>query len=147
MRIIFLLFTLCTPFILPAQAQNGSWTWKSGDSIHHHFHRTGTQGIPSASNFPSARAGAVRWTDGGGNIWMYGGSGFADLWRYDAATEQWTWIRGDNTVHKEANFGSKGMASSNNQPGARSSSTGFTDADGNLWLFGGYYHPPFGGGM
>jgi hypothetical protein len=50
----------------------------------------GTLGVPSSSNVPGARFTAVSWTDGSGNLWLFGGGNsstqgtvdFNDLWRY-----------------------------------------------------------------
>lgn len=52
----------------------------------------GVLGTPAAANSPSGRLGAARWTDSNGNIWVFGGLGWAnssgylgdlnDLWAY-----------------------------------------------------------------
>ena len=60
-----------------------------------------------------------------------------DLWRYDPATGQWTWMSGAETADQVGNFGSKGVPDAHNVPGARQYSVSWTDSVGNLWLFGG----------
>lgn len=51
----------------------------------------GTLGLPAASNAPGARTSHVSWTDKQGNLWVFGGWGYAttsvtgllnDLWEY-----------------------------------------------------------------
>lgn len=49
----------------------------------------------------------------------------------------WTWMKGDNTINQAGIYGTITVASSANKPGARNYSTTWTDANGNLWLFGG----------
>jgi len=76
-----------------------TWTWQSGSSsvgaarggtggasgIY------GTQGTAAAGNTPGGRSSAISWTDGSGNLWLFGGSGhdstgadgvLDDLWSY-----------------------------------------------------------------
>jgi len=52
----------------------------------------GTLGTPSAGNVPGARNSATTWTDGNGNLWLFGGFGFDaqgtdgylnDMWQYN----------------------------------------------------------------
>jgi len=49
----------------------------------------------------------------------------------------WDWISGANVVDASGSYGSLGVAAASNTPGARTGSMGWTDASGNLWLFGG----------
>jgi N-acetylneuraminic acid mutarotase len=50
---------------------------------------------------------------------------------------QWTWEGGVSAVNASAIYGTQGVASSSNVPGARYSASTWTDASGNFWLFGG----------
>jgi hypothetical protein len=45
--------------------------------------RWGSRGIPDAANTPSGRTRAIIWVDADGVVWLYGGSDYNDLWRYD----------------------------------------------------------------
>lgn len=131
------------------------WTWMKGDSSLYTSGSFGVQGTPSAGNNPSSRRSAVSWTDNAGKLWMFGGNGTVsfdfgnlnDLWRYDPLTNQWTWMKGDNTVDVISVYGSQGVTAASNKPGARNESVSWADAAGNLYLFGGYgstaYHGPF----
>ncbi len=124
----------------------GWWTWMSGDSIGNQKGVYGTRRIPSSTNKPGVKAGAVGWTDTSGNLWLFGGDGvfgtntyteFNDLWMYDPSSEQWTWVSGDSTSNQPGVYGTKGTANSFTKPGARKRAVHWTDASGNLLLFGG----------
>jgi hypothetical protein len=129
----------------------GQWTWISGDNAFNVYGVYGTKGIANSSNKPGAREGSMTWTDAAGNLWLFGGSGLDcgcdfgqspyslnDLWKYDIAINQWTWVSGDQTYNSRGVYGVKGMPAAANKPGARSGSSTWTDASGNLWLFGGF---------
>jgi N-acetylneuraminic acid mutarotase len=121
------------------------WAWMGGDSFSNQLGMYGTQGVASASNIPGARNSAVGWKDAIGNFWLYGGRGKAsteggylnDLWRYEPATNQWTWVSGDNTPNQTAVYGTKGVAVATNKPGAMAVAANWIDAAGNFWLLGG----------
>ena len=122
------------------------WTWMSGANTTRQVGVYGTKGVPDAANVPGAREDSISWTDSTGNMWLFGGSGYGststsgvlnDLWRYDPATNQWTWISGANTTSQPGVYGTKGVPSSLNVPGIRTESIAWTDSTGNLWLFGG----------
>jgi hypothetical protein len=53
----------------------GNWTWMSGSSDFNEPGSYGEKGVPSPSNVPGARGGAVGWRDNDGNLWMFGGYG------------------------------------------------------------------------
>jgi N-acetylneuraminic acid mutarotase len=80
-------------------------------------------------------------------MWLFGGFGLAttatagglnDLWEYLPATGQWNFVSGSNTVGAGGVYGSEGTATAGNVPGSRYSPCGWSDASGNLYLFGGY---------
>lgn len=106
----------------------------------------GTQGIASSANDPGSRHGAATWRDNSGNLWLFGGEGISssptlswlnDLWKYNVNTNEWTWIRGSNMPNASGVYGTMGVASAANEPGAREFSASWTDVSGNFWLFGG----------
>ncbi len=137
---------------------NGKWTWMGGSKIGAHpgiagaWQGTGiygTKGVPDPANFPGVRSQASTWTDPSGNLWLFGGFGvdstgliglFNDLWKYSDG--MWTWMAGSNTVDENPTqllgvYGTLGAPAPSNNPGARFGSATWTDAEGNLWLFGG----------
>jgi N-acetylneuraminic acid mutarotase len=121
----------------------GLWTWVSGSNVVDQPGSYGTQGVAALTNVPGSRLEAVSWTDASGNLWLFGGSPgpdglfglFNDLWKFSGG--QWTWIAGSNTVNQIGSYGTQGTAGAGNVPGGRVSSVTWTDASGNLWLFGG----------
>ncbi len=115
---------------------HNEWTWMSGANVGNQPGTYGTKGTPAPDNVPGARDNAVSWTDTAGNFWLFGGWGLNDLWKYSAG--EWTWMRGANECCPGGIYGTLGTPDPGNVPGAHFQSDGWTDAAGNLWLFGGY---------
>jgi hypothetical protein len=115
------------------------WTWVKGNGIAGQGPIYGTQGVPSVTNSPGSRiSGLPTWVDTTGNLWLCGGGFMNDLWRYEIATNQWTWMKGDNFVNPLGVHGTQGVPSPLNVPGGRVESTSaWTDSLNNLWFFGG----------
>jgi uncharacterized delta-60 repeat protein len=144
-RVIITLVVLFS--CIASSAQTFQWTWLSGDSVAQRPGVYGTKGVPSVNNKPGARNRAVSWKDANGNLWLFGGLGFPaptvisgalnDLWKYNPTTHEWTWVSGDSTSAQPGVYGTKGVPSPNNKPGARQSAISWTDNSGNLWLMGG----------
>lgn len=114
------------------------WTWINNGPTNF-----GTQGVPSATNFPGAHSlGATTWTDLNNNLWLYAGvsGGWdANMWKYNIATGQWTWMKGPGSCScYNPNYGTIKVAASTNEPGSRAeASASWVDASGNLWFMGG----------
>jgi hypothetical protein len=98
-------------------------------------------------NIPGGRYGAVSWTDGSGNFWLFGGQGFDstgafgflnDLWEFNPAAKTWTWISGSKAVNQPGVYGTIGVPASGFMPGNRFEANSWIDGSGNLWLFGGW---------
>ena len=122
----------------------GQWTWMGGSNVNKQKGTYGTQGTAAPSNIPGARGVGLTWTDRAGNFWLFGGGGYDslgtvgqlnDLWKFSAG--QWTWMGGPNIANQSGTYGTSGMAGPTNIPGARANGFAWTDAAGNLWLFGG----------
>ncbi len=121
-------------------------TWMSGSSSVNQTGTYGTNGTASSTNVPGARRNGISWIDSSGNLWLFGGEGYAtttspdylnDLWKYNPTTGYWTWMSGSSSTNQVGTYGTKGTASSTNVPGARRNSISWIDSSGNLWLFGG----------
>lgn len=119
---------------------SSEWTWVSGSASTDASGVYGSQGVAAAANTPGARALATAWSDGAGNLWLFGGQGYDsagssgnlnDLWRYDISQKEWTWVSGANTAWPS------GSAPPPSAPGGRSGASGWIDGSGDLWLFGG----------
>jgi hypothetical protein len=125
----------------------------------------GTPGTAAAGNTPGGRQTAASWIDAAGNLWLFGGEGqdasgtpngiLNDLWMYNITSNQWTFVVGSTAANKDGVYslqplvgaadttsaaGTVGLtgATPNLMPGSRWGATAWTDAAGNLWLFGGW---------
>jgi hypothetical protein len=134
---------------------SNKWTWVKGDSSTQQYSIYGTKGTCNKDNKPGASYASVSWKDAAGNLWLYGGFGFAEdafgflnaLWKFNTATNEWTWVKGDKTIDEPGVYGAAGVEQVNNKPGARYGSATWIDASGNLWLFGGYGFNSTGSGI
>jgi Chitobiase/beta-hexosaminidase C-terminal domain/FG-GAP-like repeat len=133
------------------------WAWMGGDNVvpcpsgsdcPAYAGVYGTLKTASAANSPGGRYGATSWTDKNGNLWLFGGlcidstgnDGWCnDLWMYSTTTDEWTWMGGPSTVSLDnLSYGTLGVADPGNLPPGRMGAVGWTDTNGNLWLFGGH---------
>ena len=103
------------------------WTWVKGPNTTNQPGIFGTQGVPApANNPPAMSACSATWTDNAGDLWLFGGwaSGRSNnLWRYNIASNQWTWMKGSQGFDLPSVFGTKGIEDSLNRPGGRAWST------------------------
>jgi hypothetical protein len=118
-----------------------NWTWVNGSGLVGQTPVYGTLGVSSASNNPGGRVSSATWADASGNLWLFGGSTAVgvcnDLWRYNITANQWTWMGGSNTPSQTAVFGSIGVLSTTNIPGASYNFASWKDTSGNFWLYDG----------
>ncbi len=144
----------------PTLGTMGEWTWMGGNTqVGAPFGGPsgvyGTLGTPASTNIPGGRYGSLSWIDASGNFWLFSGNGIDstgtlgylnDLWKYSPSatgdTGQWTWMGGSNTVGSSGGqagvYGTLGTPASTNIPGARDAAVSWTDASGNVWIFGGF---------
>lgn len=132
----------------------GEWTWESGSDAKNAGGVYGHERSPAVNNTPGARSDAVSWTDTHGNLWLFGGyciggssekrGDYNDLWKYNPSTGEWTWESGSDKEDVQGVYGSKGMPTAANTPGARFGTVAWTDVQGNLWLFGGWGYDSVG---
>lgn len=122
----------------------GQWTWMAGANVGQHVGTYGIQGVAASGNVPGSRDSAVGWTDSSGDLWLFGGlvldsvgatGELNDLWKYSGG--QWTWVGGSKMARQAGTYGTQGTPAPSDFPGARFGSTGWKDANGNFWLFGG----------
>jgi hypothetical protein len=114
----------------------------------------GTKGSPTGGA-PGGRQAAVLWVDASGNVWLFGGFGFDatgtnapegailnDLWEYTTAG-QWVWVSGSNLANQTGTYGTQATSnqftpSAGTVPGSRWGTVGWSDANSNIWLYGGW---------
>ncbi len=149
----------------------GTWTWRgpTNSNVGQNNGVYGTQGTPLAANAPGpgGRQAALLWADKAGNLWLFGGLGLDsvgtrnpgslgglsggtttpdgallnDLWKYNIATGQWTWISGGGATgvaDQTGVYGIQQTPAAGNVPSSRWGSIGFIDASNNLWLATGW---------
>jgi len=123
-----------------------NWTWVKGPGVVNDPGYFGTQGIPSPLNNPPCMNAPMTWTDNSGNLWLYGGFGecggpfdneLAALWKYEIASNEWTWINGQQQCHISPSFGSLNTPDPSNTPGSRYWATSTWVQQDTLFLFGG----------
>ena len=157
-RVMVLFFFLCGA----AGAQTGDWGWMGGSNVvsdpEVSYAGTaggcGPKGVAAPGNNPGSRRYSARWTDAKGHFWLFGGDGWDcvgihgylnDLWEFDSATDEWTWVSGSSSVGMSATgvrgrpgvYGKLGVAAPGNVPGGRQYAAAWSDKSGHLWLFGG----------
>jgi len=124
------------------------WTWKNGAQGLNSLATYGTQGVPAPTNVPAARQyGGASWIDNQNNLWLFGGNGwapgnqngeYAEMWRYNTTTNEWTWMHGPQGVSQPGSYGTQGVASATNYPPARREAcAAWVDNNGIFWMFGG----------
>jgi hypothetical protein len=155
----------------------GHWVFVSGGNTNKANQNGiyGTQGTAASTNMPGGRQEGVGWADANGNLWLFGGEGqdsvgtafgiLNDLWVYNIASNQWTFVAGSNVANQTGTYpaqpvvgaanatgaaGTCGLAVGDTPlscspisltgalPGSRWGASGWIDASGNLWLFGGW---------
>lgn len=123
------------------------WTWVKGPSTPNVLGTYGIQGVPNPANNPGCRhETAAAWTDNAGDLWLFGGQAdtvnFAetlnDLWRFNIATNTWTWMKGASTINDPGFYGIPNVEYPLNNPPSRMSYSHWKGNDGKFWLFGGW---------
>jgi len=117
------------------------WTWMGGDTLPNSLGNHGTMGVPSPLNYPpSSTENACTWVLGN-ELWFYGGMSngpyIGDLWRYNISTDEWTWMVGNTTPGAPPVYGTLGVSSPTNFPGARMCYSRWQDNNDDFWIFGG----------
>jgi hypothetical protein len=121
-----------------------TWCWFNGSQNANPLGVYGTLGVPSASTSPGGRLSAAAWQDQSGNLYMFGGNGWAsstqnllnDLFKYNFTTNEWTWLKGSNVTNQGGNYGTMGVPAPSNTPGSRELNIFWTTPNGQFWLFG-----------
>lgn len=122
------------------------WTWVKGPDTWDVAGNYGILGVPATSNNPPPRGESASWVDKNNDLWLFGGywlntsigwEYYNDLWRYNIATNIWTWMGGSQNVNQDGNNGSQGIPNTANIPRSRSCNCSWTDTAGNFYLFGG----------
>ena len=119
-----------------------SWAFESNRGPNEVFT---SKNIESTTAHPGNRSRMASAMDKNGNFWIFGGetkdlgfhTGWNDLWKFNTATKNWTWL-GGSTTHSSA--GSYNITGTPDWPRARYRERGWFDKEGNFWIFGGLYY-------
>jgi hypothetical protein len=119
------------------------WIWLSGSNSTNQTGIYGTQGVASVNNTPGARGLGMTWVFND-KLYLFGGNGngpgyFNDLWEYNPLTNSWTWLKGSNLTNQTGIYGTIGVSSSSNVPGARRAGGSWV-YNNKFYLFGGNYY-------
>lgn len=118
------------------------WTWMKGPNAYNNPGSYGFKGVPASSNLPPARHVYTAWEDNG-NFWLFGGRDtgshfYNDMWRYEPATNNWTWMSGTNGINDTGTYGAACSPSTDYAPVSRyETRSKWKDTHGNFWLYGG----------
>ncbi|MBK6641857.1 MAG: hypothetical protein IPG39_11820 [Bacteroidetes bacterium] len=119
---------------------SNQWAWMNGSITTNQLPVYGVQGIPSPNNSPGGRYVYSHWKECN-YFWIFGGDKgvvYADLWRYDLTTNEWTWMSGTDQTNAPGVSGGECIGGMNYHPSGRHESrSNASDQCGNLWLFGG----------
>jgi hypothetical protein len=123
------------------------WTWVGGANPANALDALGTYSTtPSTTNIPGGHYDMAMTQDALGAVWLFGGYGMGDvnsfgpmndLWRFDPATGVWSWMSGDHQPTFARTQGTLGVPNPANMPSSRRVSSMWTDAAGDVWMFGG----------
>jgi N-acetylneuraminic acid mutarotase len=133
------------------------WAWMTGSSavtVNDNLGQPGVYGklgVPAPGNTPGGREYAAAWIDKSGHLWLFGGLGLDandnfdklnDLWEFDTATSEWTWMGGVSAdpnfpVGQSPVYGTLHVPAAGNNPGGRAQAAAWTDNAGQFWLFSG----------
>lgn len=122
------------------------WVWVKGPQQINQTGSFGTQGVGSPSNLPPSRGFTSSWVDASGDLWMFGGHVNAytypgilgnDVWKYNITLNQWTWMKGSQSVNPTGSYGTLLVPSPSNDPPGRGSMAYWNDGNGNFWIYAG----------
>jgi len=138
-----------------------NWRWLKGSKVVNQSSTFGTKGVANAANTPGGRVSGICWATSDKLYTFLGrgiepGNSFAtpnrlnELWSYDIATNNWTWLKGSNspidyTVEYYVNYGTKGVAGANVRPYVADGGTGSV-INGKFYLYGGTTNYAYAGG-
>jgi hypothetical protein len=124
------------------------WTWIRGEKTSATVKNTGSLGVPTKTGYPGPRSNFAFWFDKSARMfYQFGGLGngdstasrlLCDLWRYNVATDEYTWIGGIGNL-RNGIYGTRGQFGANNWPGSRQGTrmAAFSTAENRSYIFGG----------
>jgi len=122
--------------------QTGNWTWISGTQNDSSF--LPQQNTPNSNALPITYTNSYTWVDAQNNLWFFGGgkdsstlSSSNQVWKYDTATNQWIWKKGNNDSDYQDSlpiYGTENVENPSNTPGE------FYMYQGASWISGNFVY-------
>lgn len=128
------------------QVSLGEWAFVAGKDVKGIEPHYGTKGVSYKDDHPTYHMGIgylhsmVATVDSNNNdvFYIFTGEYRNHLWKYAAATDEWTWVSGTSEFNQHGIYGVKGVAANENTPGARKAVVMAASADRkSFFLFGG----------
>lgn len=111
----------------------GMWTWVSGSKAVDQVGVYGQQRVPAIGNSPGARRGhSMSINTRNQVIYVFGGytnNYMNDLWMFNVTTSWWTWLTGSSSGFQVGTYGTLGVGTADNVPGARHGHSMLMDTD------------------
>lgn len=120
------------------------WTWMKGSAAMNNNGSYGTKGIELATNNPPARLSYTKWKGKDKCFYVFAGGNSAaarnDLWKYNPASNNWTWISGMQTQNNQGTYSGYCDPDSLKYPSARIENQTVATATCTevFWSFGGF---------
>jgi len=129
-----------------------NWTWLKGSNTQNQSGIYGTKTVAAPANTPGARWQGSAFTYNN-KLYLFSGNGYNsnatsgelnDLWEYDPATNNWTWLSGNDAINSFGVYGTINVAAPTNIPGSRETAQLHTIGL-KAYLFGGRGYASSGG--
>jgi N-acetylneuraminic acid mutarotase len=125
------------------------WAFIKGSKYRNQHGTYNQKSVANSSSNPGGRNRSITAVDNSGNLWLYGGYGYAssggegglsDLWHFNVKTKVWTWMEGSNATWEWHSWSTKKTYVASSVPGTRWEGGATVDTNGYFWLFGGKGH-------
>ena len=130
----------CCPYdrVLRYSISTNEWTWMRGSANSQAPTFWGTMGVASPANNPGGRSVYAHWKDQNGNFWFANGYNYAEVWKYDPVTNEWTWMAGSQVQFNMGNYVSYcDTTLGNTRSHTEENKACYKDRNNQVWEFGG----------
>lgn len=120
------------------------WTWMKGAQTLNAGGVWGTKGVEAATNVPPSRLAFTKWKGKDNNFYVFAGGNSSssrnDLWRYNPATNNWTWLSGSQQQNNQGTYNGKCIPDEITYPKSRieNQTVATSTCTEIFWSFGGF---------
>lgn len=117
----------------------GYWTWiKGSKKIVYNPANWGVKNVSSSTTMPGSQSSTTSWFLDS-CFYLFGSrGGYDEMLEFNMSTNNWTWIKGGDTLYQSPHYGIKNIADSTNTPGTSAGSITWTN-NGKLYVYGGVH--------